>query len=580
MGGKQIKLLKPFIGRYKLDLTVAILMVAIASVAMLLQPTLLSNIVQAITDDNMEKVNKIGAQLLVLAIIGLAAGILNTIFAARASQGISADVRESAYRKIQTFSFSNIEKFSVGNLVVRLTNDVTQIQNVLMLVLQPLMRMPILFIGGFILAVRSIPQLWWIIILMVILVGGISYFVVKNLGKRFGKIQWLMDKVNAKAKENLQGMRVVKSFNQEANEEQRFTNVSNELRDVNIQIGYFFALIMPAFMFVGQGLMVVAIYSVGNMVNTQPELLAQITGFTNYIMIIMNAIIVGGMMMSFATRAFVSMGRIQSIMDTEPTFTYDNDNEQNLDGRVEFDDVSFTYQDDDQPTLKHISFKTAPGEMIGIVGATGSGKSTLAQLIPRIYDPSAGTVKVGGVDLKHVNEHSLRETVSFVLQKATLFSGTIADNLRQGMSTAQLTDMKSAANIAQASEFVEQYDDQYEHVVEERSANFSGGQKQRLSIARGVIGQPKILILDDSTSALDARSEKLVKQALDEKLSDTTTFIIAEKVSSVINADNILVLDNGEMVAYGPHSELMQTSPVYQEIYATQKAKEAKNNEE
>ena len=575
-----MKLLKPFIGRYKLDLTVAILMVAIASVAMLLQPTLLSNIVQAITDDNMEKVNKIGAQLLILAIIGLAAGILNTIFAARASQGISADVRESAYRKIQTFSFSNIEKFSVGNLVVRLTNDVTQIQNVLMLVLQPLMRMPILFIGGFILAVRSIPQLWWIIILMVILVGGISYFVVKNLGKRFGKIQWLMDKVNAKAKENLQGMRVVKSFNQEANEEQRFTNVSNELRDVNIQIGYFFALIMPAFMFVGQGLMVVAIYSVGNMVNTQPELLAQITGFTNYIMIIMNAIIVGGMMMSFATRAFVSMGRIQSIMDTEPTFTYDNDNEQNLDGRVEFDDVSFTYQDDDQPTLKHISFKTAPGEMIGIVGATGSGKSTLAQLIPRIYDPSAGTVKVGGVDLKHVNEHSLRETVSFVLQKATLFSGTIADNLRQGMSTAQLTDMKRAANIAQASEFVEQYDDQYEHVVEERSANFSGGQKQRLSIARGVIGQPKILILDDSTSALDARSEKLVKQALDEKLSDTTTFIIAEKVSSVINADNILVLDNGEMVAYGPHSELMQTSPVYQEIYATQKAKEAKNNEE
>ena len=575
-----MKLLKPFIGRYKLDLTVAILMVAIASVAMLLQPTLLSNIVQAITDDNMEKVNKIGAQLLVLAIIGLAAGILNTIFAARASQGISADVRESAYRKIQTFSFSNIEKFSVGNLVVRLTNDVTQIQNVLMLVLQPLMRMPILFIGGFILAVRSIPQLWWIIILMVILVGGISYFVVKNLGKRFGKIQWLMDKVNAKAKENLQGMRVVKSFNQEANEEQRFTNVSDELRDVNIQIGYFFAMIMPAFMFVGQGLMVVAIYTVGNMVNTQPELLAQITGFTNYIMIIMNAIIVGGMMMSFATRAFVSMGRIQSIMDTEPTFTYDNDNAQDLDGRVEFDDVSFTYQDDDQPTLKHITFKTAPGEMIGIVGATGSGKSTLAQLIPRIYDPSAGTVKVGGADLKHVNEHSLRETVSFVLQKATLFSGTIADNLRQGMSTAQLTDMKRAANIAQASEFVEQYDDQYEHVVEERSANFSGGQKQRLSIARGVIGQPKILILDDSTSALDARSEKLVKQALDEKLSDTTTFIIAEKVSSVINADNILVLDNGEMVAYGPHSELMQTSPVYQEIYVTQKAKEAKNNEE
>lgn len=575
-----MKLLKPFIGRYKLDLTIAILMVTISSVAMLLQPTLLSDIVQAITDDNMGKVNKIGIQLLVLALIGLTAGILNTIFAARASQGISADVREATYRKIQTFSFANIEKFSVGNLVVRLTNDITQIQNVLMLVLQPLMRMPILFVGGFILAMRSIPKLWWIVILMIILVGFISYIVVKNLGKRFGKIQWLMDKVNAKAKENLQGVRVVKSFNQEANEETRFTDVSNELRDVNIQIGYIFALIMPAFMFVGQGLMVVAIYSVGNMVDAQPELLAQITGFTNYIMIIMNAIIIGGMMMSFATRAFVSMGRIQEVMDTEPEFTYENNERQDLDGSVEFDDVSFTYQDDDHPTLKHVSFKTSPGEMIGIVGATGSGKSTLAQLIPRIYDPSAGTVKVGGVDLKHINEHSLRQTVSFVLQKATLFSGTIADNLRQGMATAQLSDMKRAANIAQAAEFIEQYDDNYEHVVEERSANFSGGQKQRLSIARGVIGQPKILILDDSTSALDARSEKLVKQALDEELGDTTTFIIAEKISSVINADNILVLDNGEMVAYGPHSELMQTSPVYQEIYATQKAKEAMNNEE
>ncbi|WP_439818566.1 ABC transporter ATP-binding protein [Weissella paramesenteroides] len=575
-----MKLLKPFIGRYKLDLTIAILMVTISSVAMLLQPTLLSDIVQAITDDNMGKVNKIGIQLLVLALIGLTAGILNTIFAARASQGISADVREATYRKIQTFSFANIEKFSVGNLVVRLTNDITQIQNVLMLVLQPLMRMPILFVGGFILAMRSIPKLWWIVILMIILVGFISYIVVKNLGKRFGKIQWLMDKVNAKAKENLQGVRVVKSFNQEANEEARFTDVSNELRDVNIQIGYIFALIMPAFMFVGQGLMVVAIYSVGNMVDAQPELLAQITGFTNYIMIIMNAIIIGGMMMSFATRAFVSMGRIQEVMDTEPEFTYENNERQDLDGSVEFDDVSFTYQDDDHPTLKHVSFKTSPGEMIGIVGATGSGKSTLAQLIPRIYDPSAGTVKVGGVDLKHINEHSLRQTVSFVLQKATLFSGTIADNLRQGMATAQLSDMKRAANIAQAAEFIEQYDDNYEHVVEERSANFSGGQKQRLSIARGVIGQPKILILDDSTSALDARSEKLVKQALDEELGDTTTFIIAEKISSVINADNILVLDNGEMVAYGPHSELMQTSPVYQEIYATQKAKEAMNNEE
>ncbi|TVV26002.1 ABC transporter ATP-binding protein [Weissella cibaria] len=570
-----MRLLKPYFKRYKLDLVLAVITVVIMAMAMLFQPTLLSKIVQAISDDNMTKVRHIGLQLLVIAGIGLIAGIVNTIFAARASQGIASDVREAAYRKIQTFSFGNVEQFSAGNLVVRLTNDVQQIQSILMMMLQPLLRMPILFIGGFILAVNSIPKLWWIIVVMVILVGAVSALVMGNMGKRFGMIQGLIDRVNAKAKENLQGVRVVKSFNQEGNEQQRFDDVSDELNHVNLQIGYLFSIIMPAFMFIGQGLMVVAIYFVGNMVGTEPKMLAQITGFTNYLMIIMQAIIVGGMMMTFAARGFVSMGRISEIMDTKPDLVYKDVPAQDLTGAVEFDDVSFTYPGDDKPTLKHISFKVQPGEMIGIVGATGSGKSSMAQLIPRLFDPTEGTVKVGGVDLKDANESSLRKTVSFVLQRATLFSGKISDNLRQGKPDAQEQDMKRAAQIAQAAEFVERYEDTYEHVVEERSSNFSGGQKQRLSIARGVIGDPKILILDDSTSALDAKSEKLVKEALDNELQDTTTFIIAEKISSVINADRILVLEDGALVAEGAHQELVETSPIYQEIYKTQKAQEA-----
>ena len=570
-----MRLLKPYFKRYKLDLVLAVITVIIMAMAMLFQPTLLSKIVQAISDDNMSKVRHIGLQLLVIAGIGLIAGIVNTIFAARASQGIASDVREAAYRKIQTFSFGNVEQFSAGNLVVRLTNDVQQIQSILMMMLQPLLRMPILFIGGFILAVNSIPKLWWIIVVMVILVGAVSALVMGNMGKRFGMIQGLIDRVNAKAKENLQGVRVVKSFNQEGNEQKRFDDVSDELNHVNLQIGYLFSIIMPAFMFIGQGLMVVAIYFVGNMVGTEPKMLAQITGFTNYLMIIMQAIIVGGMMMTFAARGFVSMGRISEIMDTKSDLVYKDVPAQELTGAVEFDDVSFTYPGDDKPTLKHISFKVQPGEMIGIVGATGSGKSSMAQLIPRLFDPTEGTVKVGGVDLKDANESSLRKTVSFVLQRATLFSGKISDNLRQGKSDAQEQDMKRAAQIAQAAEFVERYEDTYEHVVEERSSNFSGGQKQRLSIARGVIGDPKILILDDSTSALDAKSEKLVKEALDNELQDTTTFIIAEKISSVINADRILVLEDGALVAEGAHQELVETSPIYQEIYKTQKAQEA-----
>ncbi|WP_373891763.1 ABC transporter ATP-binding protein [Weissella confusa] len=570
-----MRLLKPYFKGYKLDLTIAVLTVTIMAISMLLQPTLLTNIVQAISDDNMDKVNQIGLKLLVIAGIGLIAGIINTIFAARASQGIASDVREAAYRKIQTFSFGNIEQYSVGNLVVRLTNDITQIQSILMMGLQPLLRMPILFVGGFILAVHSIPALWWIIVVMVILVGAVSAVVMGNMGKRFGMIQGLIDRVNAKAKENLQGVRVVKSFNQEDNEQKRFNEVSDELNGVNLQIGYLFSIIVPAFMFIGQGLMVVAIYFVGNMVGSEPKMLAQITGFTNYLMIIMQSIIIGGMMMTFAARGFVSMGRIQEIMNTEPDLQYKDVPEQDLSGAVEFDDVSFTYPGDDKPTLKHISFAVQPGEMIGIVGATGSGKSTMAQLIPRLFDPTEGTVKVGGVDLKDANESSLRKTVSFVLQRATLFSGKISDNLRQGKADAEEADMKRAAQIAQAAEFVERYEDTYEHVVEERSSNFSGGQKQRLSIARGVIGDPKILILDDSTSALDAKSEKLVKEALDHDLQDTTTFIIAEKISSVINADRILVLEDGELVAEGAHKDLVETSPIYQEIYKTQKAQEA-----
>lgn len=575
IGGETMRLLKPYFKRYKLDLVLAVITVIIMAMAMLFQPTLLSKIVQAISDDNMTKVRHIGLQLLVIAGIGLIAGIVNTIFAARASQGIASDVREAAYRKIQTFSFGNVEQFSAGNLVVRLTNDVQQIQSILMMMLQPLLRMPILFIGGFILAVNSIPKLWWIIVVMVILVGAVSALVMGNMGKRFGMIQGLIDRVNAKAKENLQGVRVVKSFNQEGNEQKRFDDVSDELNHVNLQIGYLFSIIMPAFMFIGQGLMVVAIYFVGNMVGTEPKMLAQITGFTNYLMIIMQAIIVGGMMMTFAARGFVSMGRISEIMDTKPGLVYKDVPAQYLTGAVEFDDVSFTYPGDDKPTLKHISFKVQPGEMIGIVGATGSGKSSMAQLIPRLFDPTEGTVKVGGVDLKDANESSLRKTVSFVLQRATLFSGKISDNLRQGKPDAQEQDMKRAAQIAQAAEFVERYEDTYEHVVEERSSNFSGGQKQRLSIARGVIGNPKILILDDSTSALDAKSEKLVKEALDNELQDTTTFIIAEKISSVINADRILVLEDGALVAEGAHQQLVETSPIYQEIYKTQKAQEA-----
>ena len=269
------------------------------------------------------------------------------------------------------------------------------------------------------------------------------------------------------------------------------------------------------------------------------------------------------------------MGRIPEINEAKVSMTVDDVADETLDGSVEFDQDSFAYPKEEAPTLKDISFKIKPGQMVGVVGATGAGKSTLAQLIPRLFDPTDGTVKVGDKDLKHVSKGTLKKTVSIVLQKAILFSGTIAGNLKQGKPDATEEEMNRAAKIAQAAEFIDRLPDRYDAEVEERGNNFSGGQKQRMSITRGVIKQPKILILDDSTSALDARSEKLVQDAFNRELNDTTTIIIAQKISSVVHADTILVLDEGHLVAQGNHKELVATSDVYRQIYDTQKAKEA-----
>ena len=287
------------------------------------------------------------------------------------------------------------------------------------------------------------------------------------------------------------------------------------------------------------------------------------------------AIMIGSFVMSTFARGGVSLKRIKEVLETQPDVVFkDEAPAEELDGDVEFDNVTFAYPDADKPILKNISFKVKSGEMVGIVGATGSGKSSLAQLLPRLYDPTEGTVRIGGHDLRDVNEKSLRDTVSYVLQRAILFSGTIASNLRQGKADATNYELERASQIAQAQEFISRYKDTFDHEVEERSSNYSGGQKQRLSIARGVVGKPKILILDDSTSALDAKSEKLVQEALEKELKNTTTFIIAEKIVSVMNADKIIVLDNGRLVAQGTHQELLKNSPIYQEIYATQKARE------
>lgn len=569
-----MKLILRHAKKYKVAVFISLLSVAVMVAAALWQPKLLQQVLEAIITEDNDEMKTIGIYLISLALLGLAAGVTNTIFSAKVAQGVSADIREEAFRKIQTFSFGNIEQFSAGNLVVRLTNDITQIQNLVMISLQSLFRIPFLFIGAFILAMITMPQLWWIIVALIVTVFLITALSFTRMGKHFMIIQKLIDRVNSIAKENLLGIRVVKSFVQEENQLKTFSKVSEDLTKHNIIVGTLFSVMIPSFMLAANLAVVGAIFFVSDLVKDDPTLIGGIASFMNYLMQIMMAIIIGEMMMMMTSRAAVSLKRIAEILDAEPDLTYLDVPEQELTGSVTFDHVSFRYPGEDTDTLKDISFSIKPGEMVGIVGATGAGKSTLAQLIPRLFDPTEGKVEVGGVDLRQVNEKSLRQTVSFVLQKAILFSGTIAQNLRQGKKNATEKEMEHASSIAQAKEFIEKLSDRYEAPVEERSSNFSGGQKQRLSITRGVIGDPKILILDDSTSALDARSEKLVREALDRDLKGTTTIVIAQKIASVVKADRILVLDEGRLVGEGTHEELVAGNRVYQEIFETQKGTE------
>ncbi|MCB2835114.1 ABC transporter ATP-binding protein [Streptococcus dysgalactiae] len=567
-------MLKEAILRYKWYALGSLIMIIGVVASSLLQPHYLKDVLSAVIQNNQGKIYNVGILLLIIALMGLISGAVNTILAAKIAQGVSADIREKTFRKIQSFSYANVEAFNAGNLVVRMTNDINQIQNLVMMLFQVLFRLPILFIGAFIMAVQTLPDLWWVIVLMVILIGLIMVLVMSQMGPRFGKFQKLMDKINRIAKENLRGVRVVKSFVQEREQYAKFKETSNELLDLNLFIGYGFSLMQPALMLVSYLAVYVSIYMVSGMVETDPTVIGNIASFMTYMMQIMFSIIMVGFMGMQASRAFVSIGRLKEILNTEPAMTFDTEQEEEVSGSIVFEDVSFTYPNDDEPTLRHISFEIEPGQMVGVVGATGAGKSTLAQLIPRLFDPQEGQILLGGKPIKSLSQATLRQTVSIVLQKAILFSGTIADNLRQGSATADDHAMERAARIAQAKEFIDRMDDRYESQVEERGNNFSGGQKQRMSIARGVINQPKILVLDDSTSALDAKSERLVQEALNKELKETTTVIIAQKISSVVKADKILVLDQGQLIGEGTHAELVANNAIYREIYETQKGKE------
>lgn len=572
--------MKEIILRYKGRLAIISLLSIVTTACMLYQPTVISNVMSALSqvndvgevDPDQQAILLNGSLLVILGIITLISGITTGVLSADLAQVIGTDIREETYKKIQLFSSSDIERFSSSKLVVRLTNDVTQIQNFIVMGAQLILRIPIMFFGAFILAVLDFPQLWWTIILYVVIVGLIMMLSMKRFAPLVGGMQADLDSINTTLKENMLGVRVVKSFVTESKEQEKFTSQVESLNQKQLGMASTFSFMVPAFMLTANLLIALAIYLTANWAIDDPELMGSLVSFTTYLMQIMFSVMMMGMLSMTISRATVSGKRISEVIDYDETMDFGTEELNNLE-TFEFKNVNFAYADNGEDlVLEDLDFCISRGEKIGIVGLTGSGKSTLVQLFPRLYDTVGGEILINGKSIVDYTDDSLRSKIGYVLQKPTLFSGTIEENIRQGKADATEEEMIEAAKAAQAYEFISKKEDGFKARVEQMGNNFSGGQKQRLAITRGLVKKPELLILDDSTSALDARSERLVKEAINEL--DTTIVMVAQKITSVIDMDRIIVLNEGRIDGIGSHKELLETSGLYNEIYRTQKGKE------
>lgn len=511
-----------------------------------------------------------GILVISVGIIGLLLGIINTFIAAKISTFVGTHLRSDVFKKIQKFSYQQIEKFSVSHLIVRLTNDVTQVQNLIMAMFQLVLRIPLMFIGCIIFTIMSVPKYWWTTFLYIFIVVIVMIIIIRSLMPKFKINQIVTENLNTIVKENVDGARVVKSFVQEDKEEADFKNEVDGYSKNFKKIGMSLGLLVPFVTLVANLIILFVLFNLSSVGIKDPNSLANIVSFSQYIMILMFTVVNGGFMMNQLGRAMISVRRIDEILDVKEDNPYQTETIKEI-KNMSFNNVDFTYASSNKPTLKDISFEINKGEKVGIIGPTGSGKSTLVQLIAQLFYPTKGTIKINGEDQFVYNHDELLKHIAIVLQKANLFSGDIESNLYNANLEATEADLVWACDIAQASEFISKKPDGFKSEVYQKGANFSGGQKQRLSIARGLMKKPDILILDDSTSALDAQSEKLVKDAIYSDLKDMGVVIVAQKISSIIETDKIVVLNEGSIEAIGTHKDLLEMSKTYQEIYLTQK---------
>ena len=573
----ELKRYKKYITPYLSAFVIGPLMMLTEVAGEVMLPKFMSMIINnGVASRNVAYIGKMGTLMVLTVLFMAVGGILGAYFSAKASISFTSDMRNDLFRKVQQFSFENIDDYSTGSLVTRLTNDVQQVQNVLMMGLRMALRAPGMFLGALIMAFMMNRQLAVIILIVIPLLLAAILLILKTAFPRFGEMQRRLDRLNSGIQESLTNVRVVKSFVREDHEIEKFSKLNDDLKESSLRALRIVIATMPVMMFAMNVTTLAVVWYGGNIIIAGKMPVGDLTAFTTYIVQILMSLMMLSMVFLQSSRASASMKRINEIFDTEIGLNDDhakNKDKKVTEGRVEFKNVSFGYSGENgrkDLVLEGISFTAEPGQTIGIIGSTGSGKTSLVQLIPRLYDVTGGEVLVDGVNVKEYSLKHLREGVGMVLQKNILFSGTIEENLRWGNEDAPMEDVIRFSESAQADPFVKTFKNGYDTEMGQGGVNVSGGQKQRLCIARALLKRPKILILDDSTSAVDTATEAKIRESLYHDLKDTTKIIIAQRISSVQEADQILVLEDGKIIGHGTHEELLKTCETYSEIYTTQ----------
>lgn len=548
-------------------------------------PKLMSLIINnGIANRDKAYILEMGALMLLTTVLMAVGGIFGAYFSAKASISFTSDLRQDIFAKVQKFSFKNIDNFTTGSLVTRLTNDVQQLQNVLMMGLRLMLRAPGLLIGALFMAFTMNARLAVIILIVIPILSVTIAFILKTAFPRFGIMQAKLDRINNGIQEVLTNVRVVKSFVREDYEQERFNVMNEDLKQSSLGAMRIVIAMMPVMMLAMNITTLAVVWYGGNIIIGGGMAVGDLTAFTTYIVQILMSLMMLSMVFLQSSRAMASVKRINEVLDTEVDLTDERAARPDAvvtEGRVEFKDVCFAYDSSEgDDVLEHITFAVDGGETVGIIGSTGSGKTSLVQLIPRLYDVTSGQVLVDGVDVRDYSLEHLRGTVGMVLQKNVLFSGTIEENLLWGGEERDMEAVRAAAQSAQADSFITSFQNGYSTEMGQGGVNVSGGQKQRLCIARALLKEPRILILDDSTSAVDTATEAEIRRAFKTTLKHTTKFIIAQRISSVEDADKILVLDDGRIIGMGTHTELLRDCDAYKEIYETQYGKSALASQE